>query len=228
MFVVYKHQNKINNKIYIGITKQIPEKRWGKNGRGYESSPYFYNAIQKYGWDNFEHIILFENLTKDEACKKEQELIQKYNTMDRNYGYNSTSGGEMFVMSEDVRLKKSKSMLGNKNGLGIPCSKEKAKKISEAQKGRKLSEEHKQKLSQSAKLRHTPCSESKKEKLRNSHPNMKQVYCLETDTIYKSVQECARQLNLPATSISKLCRGKGKTLKGYHLEYYNNNDIINA
>ena len=73
MYTVYQHKNKINGKVYIGITMQEPEKRWGVNGRNYKSSPHFYSAIQKYGWDNFEHNILFTNLTKEEACLKEQE-----------------------------------------------------------------------------------------------------------------------------------------------------------
>lgn len=152
MYTVYQHKNKINGKVYIGITKRIPELRWGNDGANYKSSPHFYSAIKKYGWNNFEHNILFENLSKDEACLKEKELIKEFNSMNRKFGYNSTSGGEFsFEMSEESRQKKSKAMLGNKNGLGKPCSKEKARKISEAQKGKKLSEEHKQKLSQSAK-----------------------------------------------------------------------------
>lgn len=226
MYVVYEHRNKINGKIYIGITSQIPEQRWGKNGQNYRSSPHFYSAIQKYGWDNFEHNILFEDLSKDEACAKEKELIALYHTMDKQYGYNSTSGGECFELSEDARLKKSKSMMGNTNGLGKPCSKEKALKISQAQKGKCLSAEHKAKLSQSAKKRHVPCSDEKRKTLQDNHPNMKMVYCEETDTVYKSVQECARQLNIPATNVSKVCKGKLKTVKGYHLHYYN--DTINA
>ena len=59
MYTVYQHKNKINGKIYIGITSKDPEKRWGHNGYNYKSSSYFYSAIQKYGWDNFEHNILF-------------------------------------------------------------------------------------------------------------------------------------------------------------------------
>ena len=78
MYTVYQHKNKINGKIYIGITMQKPEIRWGKNGNNYKSSPHFYSAIQKYGWDNFEHNILFTGLTKEEACLKEQELIQYF------------------------------------------------------------------------------------------------------------------------------------------------------
>ena len=226
MYTVYQHKNKINGKVYIGITSQIPTQRWGANGKNYRSSPHFYSAIQKYGWDNFEHNILLENLSKEDACTKEQELIKKFNTMDKRFGYNQTSCGECFELSAEARIKKSKAMIGNKNGLGKPCSKEKADKIRNAQKGRHLSDEHKKKLSESAKKRHTPCSEDKRKTLQNSHPNMKMIYCEETNTIYKSVQECARQLDIYATNISKVCQGKIKTTKGYHLRYYN--DTINA
>ena len=128
MYIVYQHKNKINGKVYIGITSQIPKKRWGINGNGYKSSPYFYSAIQKYGWDNFEHNILYDNFTKEEACKKEQELIQKFQSMDRSFGYNSTSGGEMFVMNLETKSKISNKLKGNTNGLGHPCSEEKKTK----------------------------------------------------------------------------------------------------
>ena len=226
MYTVYKHQNKINGKIYIGITMQEPEKRWGNNGINYKTSPHFYAAIEKYGWNNFDHDILFENLTHDEACSKEQELIGYYNSMNREFGYNSTSGGDVFIMNEETKQKISHSMMGNTNGFGHPCSDEKKRKISESQKGRTFTEEHKQKLSTAAKQRHVPCSEEKKKKLSQSYPNKRKVYCEELDTIYESVQECGRQLGIPATNITKLCNGRGKTLKGYHLRYYN--DTINA
>ena len=226
MYIVYQHKNKINGKIYIGITSRKPEERWGSNGCNYKTSPHFYSAIQKYGWDNFEHNILFTNLTKEQACLKEQELIKEFNSMNREYGYNSTSGGEIFTMNEETKQKISQSMMGNKNGLGHVCTEEKKQKISEAQKGRKFTEEHKQKLSDAAKNRHVPCSEEKKKTLSQNYPHKKQVYCEELDMIYESVQECSKQLGIPATNISKLCNGRGKTLKGYHLRYYN--DTTNA
>lgn len=138
MYTVYQHKNKINGKVYIGITMQEPEKRWGVNGCNYKSSPHFYSAIQKHGWDNFEHNILFTNLTKEEACLKEQELIKQFNSMDRNFGYNSTSGGEACVVNEETRQKISQALMGNKNGFGHPCSEEKKKKIGESQKGKSL------------------------------------------------------------------------------------------
>ena len=224
MYTVYQHKNKINGKVYIGITSQKPEQRW-RNGEGYKSSPYFYSAIQKYGWDNFEHNILFTELTKEEACLKEQELIKQFDSMNREHGYNSTSGGDIFSMNEETKQKISQAMMGNKNGLGHPCSEEKKKKISEAQKGREFTKEHKQKLSEAAKNRHVPCSEDKKQILKEKS-HKKPVYCEELDKVFESVQECGRQLGIFATNISKLCNGRGKTLKGYHLRYYN--DTINA
>ena len=146
--------------------------------------------------------------------------------MNKEYGYNSTSGGDIFTMNEETKSKISQAMIGNKNGLGHPCSEQKKKKISEAQKGREFTEEHKQKLSEAAKNRHTPCSEEKKQKIKEKS-HKKPVYCEELDKVFESVQECSRQLGIPATNISKLCNGRGKTLKGYHLKYYNN-DTINA
>lgn len=225
MYTVYQHKNKINGKVYIGITSQKPEQRWGSQGCNYKSSPHFYSAILKYGWDNFEHNILFIGLSKEQACLKEQELIKNFNSMNREYGYNSTSGGDIFIMNEETKQKISQAMMGNQNGLGHPCSEEKKKKISEAQKGRKFTEEHKQKLSEAAKNRHIPCSEEKKQTLKEKS-HKKPVYCEELDKIFESVQECSRQLGIPATNITKLCKGRGKTLKGYHLRYYN--DTINA
>ena len=224
MYTVYQHKNKINGKVYIGITSQKPEQRW-RNGEGYKSSPHFYSAIQKYGWDNFEHNILFVELTKEQACLKEQELIKEFNSMNREYGYNSTSGGDIFVMNEETKQKISQALMGNQNNLGHSCSEEKKKKISEAQKGREFTEEHKQKLSEAAKNRHVPCSEEKKQTLKEKS-HKKPVYCEELNKVFESVQECSRQLGIPATNISKLCKGRGKTLKGYHLRYYN--DTINA
>jgi hypothetical protein len=98
------HVNKLNDKKYIGITCQKPNIRW-QNGLGYlkqlENGKYkqdvFAKAILKYGWDNFEHKVLYENLSAEEAKAKEIELIAQYHTWIRDprcHGYNMTPGGE--------------------------------------------------------------------------------------------------------------------------------------
>ena len=92
-YFLYKHTNLINGKVYIGITKQKPKRRW-HNGAGYKNNKYFYSAIQKYGWNNFEHKILFEKLDFDEANNKEIQLIKKYDSTNRKKGYNIHTGGD--------------------------------------------------------------------------------------------------------------------------------------
>lgn len=89
---VYVHTNKINNKKYIGISSNVKQ-RWHSNGYNYYDQV-FGNAIQKYGWDNFEHEILYEDLSKEEASKYEQLLIEKYKTNMKKFGYNRSKGGE--------------------------------------------------------------------------------------------------------------------------------------
>lgn len=67
--------------------------RWGKNGIQY-CRQIFYRAIQKHGWDNIKHEILYENLTEREAKSLERKLIKQYKTKDSRYGYNCTYGGD--------------------------------------------------------------------------------------------------------------------------------------
>lgn len=73
-----------------------------------------YNAIKKYGWDNFEHEILKTGLTKEEAKKYESYYIKQYNTL-APFGYNLTGGGEYpDIISEETKQKMRKSHLGVK------------------------------------------------------------------------------------------------------------------
>lgn len=83
-----------NNKKYIGVTKKRVEERWGNNGSHYINHRYFGSAIKKYGWDNFRHIVIAENLSKKWAFQLEKLLIIQYKTKDRRYGYNLSDGGE--------------------------------------------------------------------------------------------------------------------------------------
>ena len=106
-YCVYKHTSP-NGKSYIGITSMKPPSQRWKNGKGYSHNKYFTNAINKYGWDNFTHEIIEDNLTEAEAQNLEKKLIEKYNTFDSDNGYNCTSGGEIGKQhTEEVRRNQS-------------------------------------------------------------------------------------------------------------------------
>ncbi len=92
MYSVYIHTAP-NNKKYVGITSRPVHRRWD-NGNGYRHQTLFYRAIVKYGWDNMDHKIVAEGLTKGEAIALEMHLIDLYCTTNPEFGYNQTAGGE--------------------------------------------------------------------------------------------------------------------------------------
>lgn len=170
-YCVYMHTNKINGKKYVGQTVHgdRPHKRWD-NGNGYKKCPYFYRAIQKYGWDNFEHEIIANNLTPQEADNFERLLIEKLNTTNHDNGYNLEPGGtKNKTLSEETKKRISESHIGDKNPMyGIRLTGKKngmygkshteaaKKKISKAVSGEKngnygkpMSDWQKHKISQS-------------------------------------------------------------------------------
>lgn len=178
-YTVYMHRTP-NNKVYIGVTSKRLKQRFGKNGIGYSNQKLFWRAIQKYGWDNIEHIIIATNLTKEFAYKLEIMLIADYKSNDPEYGYNLSTGGEFspvgchHTLSDETKMKMSqarlgekhpfygehhspetrekisKSMIGNTNAKGSIRSYETRKKISESSKGKIVSEETREKLRQRA------------------------------------------------------------------------------
>lgn len=92
---IYVYTNKINGKKYVGQTNRSLKRRAnGNHGTGYKGCTVFWNAIQKYGWENFEAEILYDNLTQEEANELEIKTIKELNTLDDNYGYNMCIGGD--------------------------------------------------------------------------------------------------------------------------------------
>ena len=112
---VYIHTNQINGKKYVGITSRKPEDRWHANGTGYSGQAYFWNAIQKYGWDNFKHEVILQNETFEYACAVEKCLIKHYKSYDSKYGYNLTLGGEGACLTDEQRKQISERMQGTGN-----------------------------------------------------------------------------------------------------------------
>lgn len=115
-YIVYKYRNIYNNKVYIGQTCRSLSNRAGKNGAGYQGCTYFYHAIQKYGWQNFEATILAQGLSKEQANEQEKYYIDLYNARNPNLGYNLLEGGQgdrqyHSKTPEETRKKMSENMI---------------------------------------------------------------------------------------------------------------------
>lgn len=179
MYYIYIHTNKIDNKKYVGKTSQKPKYRWN-NGKGYKKAPEFWEAIQKYGWNNFNHEIVYETKSKEEADLQEKEFIKKYNTQNEKYGYNIMSGGSYCFMNEKHKQLCSKRSSGEKNPMygkkrpdtsefnkktktGVKQSEEHIKKRVEKNKGQKRTSEQRLRMKEAAIKRWKQSKENKNE-----------------------------------------------------------------
>ena len=242
---VYIHINKINNKKYIGITKNKASTRWKTNGNGYtkKNQAVFNNAIQKYGWDNFEHKILFKNLTQQEAQEKEKFLIKYYNTyinFNNSMGYNMTMGGEGHFVGENKKLSERYKGKGNpmygKNYEDYMTQEaiiKRRKKVSNALKGRVFSIEHNKKVSESKKgVKDSIQTKIKKKKAIRKfwdenidkvyRKGYKKVIC--ENVVYNHISSCANYYKVKDYNMRRWLSGKIKMPQEFidkGLAYYN-------
>lgn len=113
---LYVHVNKTNGKMYFGITCNPLTKRF-RRGYGYRGCPMFASALKKYGWDGFNHILIYDNLSREEAEAHEKRFISICNTTDKRYGYNIQSGG---MSAGGISEEGKRSMREKKVGLKAP------------------------------------------------------------------------------------------------------------
>lgn len=239
-----------NQKLYFGITKGNVLSRWCKDGNGYHTQ-LVWRAIQKYGWDNIQHIVLLEGLSKEVACECEKYLIAKYQTTNSRYGYNVSSGGECSTLglhwnlSEETKLKISNSIKGHQ------VSEETRRKIGKANsvalkgkispmKGRHVSEITKKKQSESAKRRfereHSPMygrhhTEETKQKI--SLKNTGKIHVCSDDTKQKigkanlgKIRTLEQRENISKAHIGiKKSKETCRKMSESHLKYYANPEI---
>ena len=220
------HTNKANNKVYVGITYQNVQDRW-QNGLGYKKDqPVFYNAIKKYGWDGFEHIIFAEHLTEEEAKHMEILLIALYKTNCKKYdnpecGYNMTDGGDGIFgrkHTEETKRKLSqqaKERFANPENhpmYGKHWSTEIRKRMSEAQKGKHVGEQnaffgkhHSQETIDKIKLAHADISKIVVQLTKNG----------EVVNTFSSIHEASKQTGANRTGISFCLRDLQQTAGGY-------------
>lgn len=206
-YCVYCHINKINGKRYVGQTSQQVKKRWNY-GYGYKNCPYFYRAIQKYGWNNFQHIILEESLSLEQAEIKEKYYIKLFQTTDVKKGYNLTCGGNSLAnyYKEDKNRKK-QSQLRKQYFINNPQEKQKNANFL-SQLARKTAQQR------SIKMKNNYMNQQGLYKI--NQQRKKRVKCIETKKDFNSLTQAGKFYNIPAGNISKVVHGERKTAGGYH------------
>lgn len=188
MYTVYMHECP-NGKKYVGITSQKCEERW-RNGKGYLNNEHFTQAIKKYGWENIQHIILWQGSEKAIACELEKYYIKLFNLTDREKGYNSSTGGE-------------------NSSEGFKHTDEAKRKISKANKGKKVSPES---------IELTMKKRRKRVKVFD--------YNLNLIKICDSLTEAEQLTGVSNSNISATCKGRYKQFKGYVFQYTDDDSKI--
>lgn len=238
-YSVYMHINKQNNMRYVGITSQNVSVRW-QNGNGYRKQPHFWRAIQKYGWDGFEHIIVANGLTAEEAYGLEIELISKYKTTNNKYGYNKSVGGESGAKGVEHSEKNKaacsavlKRLWENPNfresallKLRESSQTEQARaKRAESNRNRVVTDETRRKMSENRKgkgrIKRTPEQIERMKAHHSGGADKVAVLCVETGVAYECINDASRATGINKKQISGCCRcvPHYNTAGGYHWRY---------
>lgn len=142
---VYQTTNKINGKIYVGVHRSDNIEKDNYLGSG----KIFLKALEKYGKENFERVILFEFDTAKEAYEKEREIINE-EFIDRDDTYNTAPGGHGGVLTKENPFK------------GKHHSEETKRILSEKSSNKRHTEEIKQQISETLKERFSEMTEEER------------------------------------------------------------------
>lgn len=222
MYYIYMHISPSGKK-YIGQTCQNVYRRW-RNGLGYKKNPYFWRAIEKYGWNNFEHKIVFQCETLEESNRMEEWLIAFHRSNDPLHGYNISAGadgkGKVAESTKELLRQNHKGFFQgecNPNYGRLHTETEK-QKMSEANRkyfevnghgtryGKKASDEVRAKLSEARKS--SIFAQAHIAKINKA--KAKQVLCVETNTVYESTHDVYRKTGFSQGNVAKACRESGK------------------
>lgn len=162
--------------------------------------------------------IAANNLTADEALILEKKLIAAYGRLDQGTGclVNLTDGGDgivNYVWTDEHKRKISEAHIGKRH------TEEFKQMLSALYSGRTLSEETKAKISKARSG--IPMTQKQREAFDNRiNPLSRKILCIQTGIVYDSLTDAAKAVGLTATEVSKVCKGKRKSRKGFSWKYF--------
>lgn len=190
---IYKVTNTINGKVYIGQTILSISKRWSLHKSPNSNCTVLRKAIQKYGPENFTIEEIDGANSLSELNYLETHYICKFNSLDRNVGYNLKSGGDNSKHSQSTKEKISKAMKGR------VFTKEHIENKRKANLGKKIPKKVREKIS----------------KTLTGRKRAYKIKCIDNGKIYFNYIEAAEELGIKRQNIADFFYGKTKTAKGY-------------
>ena len=223
---IYKIINKINNKIYIGQSEKDVNVEYIGSGK------ILLKAIKKYGKANFNKEIIETCDSKEQLNEREKHWIKFYNSNNRKIGYNISIGGDGGNLGDLVNKKISDAVKGlvsvkDESGNCFRVNKNDERFLKRElvgvlsgvvahNKGKLMSELQKKKLRKPKSLEHKlSLSKSRKEKMSGT----KKIICSNNNVTYNSLNIAAKELNLTASNITEVLKGRAKATKGFVFVY---------
>lgn len=253
---IYKIENKVNHKIYIGQSVDIYT-RWYNHKHALRNGVHYNLHLQdswnKYGEDNFDFSII-EKCNYEDLNRLEIKYIAFYQSYNSLFGYNLTLGGEGVIPNEETRRKLSEVHSGENNSMfGKQHTAETKEKISillsgennpmfgkrgelNPNYGRSLTDSHKEKISFANKGRRlsedTKIKQSSVKSGKNN-PRAIPVYCIELDEVFDYIQNACDKYGISRDGIGKCIAGKQQTAGRHpitkeklHWTYANQPEVI--
>ena len=228
--IVYKVTNRINEKVYVGITTHsLKRRKWQHLSIKYSGTAILSKAIVKYGKENF----IFEQIdnadSEIELIAKEKYWIEKLNTVRPN-GYNVLSGklaGKELAKSREVKiicletgktfntLSDATREYGLKgNSIWCACS---GRTDFAGNVSFRYIEKEKYEIAEKRR-------NNRKEKAKTGYrigwdKTKKPVKCIETGEVFDSGKTAGKLLNINPSQITRVCKGKNNTAGGYRFIY---------
>lgn len=213
-----------NGKVYVGITSLDVNYRWRCDGSGYKNQM-FYRAIEKYGWNNITHDVIYCGLCKEDAEKAEIDLISKYKSNNPSFGYNIEGGGN--ANGKTGKSTREKLRIAN-------IGKKKSQKEKELMRlrmtgsnnfnyGKPMSDATKQKLRNANTGRKFSLSNDAKRKIRNSRIEKYStpVVQMTAEGVVVNVFSCIKDAEVQTGifNVGSCCKGKYISAGGYIWRY---------
>jgi group I intron endonuclease len=228
MIGIYKITNKLNNKCYIGQSKDIKRRFYEHKLLHRNETLSLKRALKKYGVENFSFEVLEETSIEELNEREIYYIAQIKPAYNRTLGGQGAKGHEVSVEVRNKLVEKGKlfwERLPSGTKARIIENNLKGPRIGHEvfEETRELLRQHnlnkKQSFETIEKRKNTLLAKKANGYKQTNVGHFKKVQCVDLDLSFKSIKEASEKLNIPASSISAVLKSRYTNTRGYHFIY---------